>query len=199
MMYDQETIDVYNSQADKYAKLVVQDEPDPHLLGFMDLLPEGGSVLDLGCGPAVASAHMRSAGFAPDPVDASEEMVSLANRTFDIGARQARFDDITGEDTYDGIWANFSLLHADRNDLPKYMMALSAALKPNGIFHIGMKTGTGAQRDGIGRMYTYVAVGELYDLLEGAGLKVIYTDEGSAKGLDGTFAPWVICRAVKHG
>lgn len=198
-MADQKTIDVYDDQAEEYAKLVVQDEPDGHLQGFIDLLPEGGKVLDLGCGPAVSSAHMKTAGLDPDPVDASSEMVALANQTFGIGARQATFDDVTGSEIYDGIWANFSLLHAERSELPRYMKALVAAMKPNGVFHIGMKTGEGEKRDQIGRMYTYVTVGELYDLLEAAGLKVTYTDEGSAKGLDGTYAPWVICRAVKHG
>ncbi|SHH30725.1 Methyltransferase domain-containing protein [Cognatiyoonia sediminum] len=198
-MTDKTTIDVYDGQAEEYAKLVQQDGPDEHLQAFIDLIPENGTVLDLGSGPAAASAHMRAAGLVPDPVDASLQMVELANRTHDIGARQATFDDISGEELYDGIWANFSLLHAPRSDLPRHIETLCAALKTGGVFHIGMKTGEGEQRDRIGRKYTYVSVNELNDLLDDAGLSVNYTDEGSAKGLDGTDAPWVICRATKNG
>ena len=198
-MPDKTTIDVYDAKAVEYAKLVQQDEPDEHLQSFIDLVPSNGTVLDLGCGPAAASAHMRAAGLVPNPVDASLQMVDLANRTHDIGARQATFDDISGEELYDGIWANFSLLHAPRSDLPSHLKTLSTALKSGGVFHIGMKTGEGEQRDRIGRKYTYVSVNELHDLLADAGLSVNYTDEGSGKGLDGTDAPWVICRATKNG
>ena len=198
-MTDQVTIGVYDAQAEDYAKLVHQTEPDGHLQGFIDLIADGGFILDLGCGPAAASAHMRAAGCKVDPVDASSEMVALANAKYNINARCATFDDISGDGIYDGIWANFSLLHADREDLPRLIGTLYASLSEGGIFHIGMKTGSGTKRDQIGRLYTYVSVGELYDLLENAGFSVIYTDEGSAKGLDGTFAPWVICRAVKRG
>lgn len=194
---DDETISVYDARAAEYAKLVGTDTPSDDLVGFIADIPADGHVLDLGCGPAASSAHMRSAGLRPDPVDASEGMVTIANDTFDIGARQATFEDIAGTAIYDGVWANFSLLHAARDDLPRYLLALSNALKPNGHFHIGMKTGDGAERDGIGRMYTYVSVPELHALLRGAGLRVTATREGREKGMAGTLDPFVICRAVK--
>jgi SAM-dependent methyltransferase len=152
-------------------------------------------VLDLGCGPANASAFMREAGLVPDPVDASAGMVRLANERYGIGARLATFDDIGGVAEYDGVWANFSLLHAARGDLPRYIAALHRALKPGGIFHIGMKTGTGEARDGIDRLYTYVGRDELTGLLTDAGFTVTDTTEGTEVGLAGTNDPFIICRA----
>ncbi len=197
-MADEKTIAIYDAKAADYARLVTMDTPDASLQAFIDLIPAGGRVLDLGCGPAAASAHMRAAGMDPDPVDASQGMVDLANQTHDIGARLATFDDIDAEAAYAGVWANFSLLHAPRDALPRYLAALYRALAPGGIIHVGMKTGEGAGRDGIDRFYTYVTVAELEGLLTGAGFTVSFTKEGHEKGMAGTMDPFVIMRGRKH-
>jgi hypothetical protein len=145
----------------------------------------------------MASAHMRAAGLLPDPVDASAAMVALANDTFRIGARQGSFDDLDAKTAYAGVWANFSLLHAPRADLPRHLSAIRRALLPGGAFHIGMKTGTGEGRDDIDRFYTYVTVAELHALLENAGFDLLATREGVDTGLSGRQDPFVICRARK--
>jgi len=141
-------------------------------------LPAGGTVLDLGCGPARASAHMRDAGFLPDPVDASQGMVTLANETYDINARILTFDQVDMIAAYDGVWANFALLHAPRSDLPDII--------------------AGEQRDKIDRLYTYLTVAELRRLLTNAGFTIIATTEGSEVGCAGTNDPFVVMRAHKN-
>jgi SAM-dependent methyltransferase len=196
-MVDERTIAFYDSAADRYDNLTKSGRPDADLLAFMELLPVGAHVLDLGCGPARASVHMRAAGFRPDPVDASKGMVTLANEAHDIGARLMTFDDLDAVAAYDGVWANFSLLHAPRADLPRHLAAIATALKPAGVFHIGMKTGTGEERDSIDRKYTYVTVAELADLISDAGMTVIATREGRDKGCAGTLDDFVIMRARK--
>lgn len=90
-MIDQKTIAAYDERVDAYADITRREKPDPALLTFIARLPAGGYVLDLGCGPANASVVMRDSGLRVDPVDASAEMVRLANATHDIGARQADF------------------------------------------------------------------------------------------------------------
>ncbi len=197
-MPDPKTIATYDAKAADYVKLTATDAPDAALQAFIDLIPAGGRVLDLGCGPATASVHMRNAGLLPDPVDASGGMVALANETHDIGARQGTFDDIDAVATYDGVWANFSLLHAPRPELPRHLASIHMALVPGGVFHIGMKTGTGSDRDRIARLYTYVTVAELDGLLTDAGFTVIATREGAERGMAGTIDPFVIMQARKH-
>lgn len=198
MRQDDETVGVYDARAAEYAAMVGA-KPDAALVAFMADIPAGGRVLDLGCGPAAASAHMRAAGLVPDPVDASQGMVDLANETYGIGARLGVFDDIAGVADYDGVWANFCLLHAPREALPRHLGAIAKCLKPFGQFHIGMKTGDGAQRDAIGRMYTYVTVAELREMLTDAGFKVTAERVGFEAGFAGTEDPFVVMRAVKHG
>ena len=196
-MVDARTIAVYDAKAADYARMVDSGSPDQTLLDFIAALPKGASVLDLGCGPGGASAHMRNAGLNPDPIDASPAMVALAKERFGLEARLATFDDIVGDALYDGIWANFSLLHAPCADLPHHFATLARALRPGGLFHVGLKTGTGEARDAIDRLYTYVTVEELHRLFTDAGLAVLSTREGSEKGLAGTNDPYVLCLARK--
>lgn len=198
-MPDKKTLRFYDTSADKYAALTEAEKPGANLKAFMALLPAGGRVLDLGCGPAQASVHLRNAGFVPDPVDASQGMVTLANEAHDIGARLMTFDDLDAVEAYDGVWANFSLLHAPATDLPRHMAAIARALRPAGLFHIGMKTGEGEHRDSIDRLYTYVTVPQLRELLEDAGFEVLSTEEGEEMGCAGTVDPYVIMRARKNG
>ncbi len=198
-MADARTIAVYDAKAADYAATFAATAPDESLRDFIALIPKGGRVLDLGCGPGAASAHMKAAGLVPDPVDASAAMVKMAREKFGLDARQGSFDDISGEDVYAGIWANFSLLHATRGDLTRHFQAIGRALRPDGVLHVGMKTGTGAARDALDRRYTYVTVEELRGLLQRGGLVETYVREGTERGLAGTDDPFVIMRAVKHG
>lgn len=198
-MIDDRTIAVYNAKAEDYARLVQKSKPDEHLRAFIGDLPKGAHVLDLGCGPAKASSFMKEAGLVPDPVDASDSMVKLANETFNIGARVGRFDEIDGVEVYDGIWANFSLLHAAEDELPLHIAALTTTLKPNGVFHIAMKVGEGTRRDALDRRYTFVTEEELRYLLENVGLTIVDQDAGEEAGLDGKVSPWIMYRARKDG
>ncbi len=198
-MPDARTIRFYDTAASRYANLTKAKAPSDSLLKFMDLLPAGGDVLDLGCGPAQASAHMRAAGFRPDPVDASQGMIDLANKTHDIGARMLTFDQVDMINRYHGVWANFSLLHAPHEDLPRIFAAIATALKPKGVFHVAMKVGNGTARDSIDRLYSYVTVAELESLLQAARFDVLDITEGHEVGCAGTDDPFVAMRARKHG
>ena len=191
-MTDSKTIAVYDSQVDDYAAFIHRNNTDPWLPAFIARLKADDYVLDLGCGPAHSSAVMREQGLRVDPMDASEQMVKLANDTFDIGARQAAFTDVDEVAIYDGIWANFSLLHASAEDFPQILSALRTALKPDGILHLGMKTGAGSKRDKLDRFYSYYSEEELRAHLEGAGFVVVNAEHGEGKGLAGNVEPWIV-------
>ena len=192
MNHDPQTIRVYDDRANDYANMTDdKTAKDPQLRAFIADCPPGGHVLDLGCGPGVAAAAMARAGLRVDAVDASGEMVALAGAHAGVSARLATFDQISGRDVYDGIWASFSLLHAPRADFPRHLGALHAALKPGGAFYIGMKLGTGEARDSIGRKYTYYSADALQAHLTQAGFTVTDQRLGSGTGLDGSHSEWI--------
>jgi len=195
---DARTLAVYDAGAGEYAaRFGLKPEDDAAFAAFTAVLPEG-PVLDLGCGPGTWAAALIAAGRAVEAWDASPGMVQAA-RARGVPARVATFDALDGEGVHAGIWANFSLLHAPRADLPCHIAAIARALVPGGILHLGMKTGTGAARDGLGRLYTYVTEAELTGLLTGAGLSVLSRRTGESVGFDGTAAPWIILLARRDG
>jgi|TARA_B110000967_G_scaffold157551_1_gene162722 predicted TPR repeat methyltransferase len=195
-MADQKTIAAYNGQVDTYLKMVGELDVDPILLRFIDRLKVSDYVLDLGCGPALASAVMRDKGLCVDPVDAAEAMVKLANDKFNIGARQAQFSDIDATEIYHGVWANFSLLHAQPQDLAAILLALHRALKPQGVLHLGMKLGQGSKRDKYGRYYAYYSQAEFEAHLKGAGFSIEHIELGEALGMAGDMEPWIVLTGV---
>ena len=190
-MSDRETIAVYDPRAQDYDALETSDTPSETLAEFIAALPTGGRVFDLGCGSGTSARHMVQAGLVVDAMDASASMVALAGRIEGVTAWQGTFDEIGGRALYDGVWANFSLLHAPRADLPGHLVAIHTALKPGGLFHIAVKSGEGEARDRIGRLYTYYTEDDLTGLLQVAGFTVGPYRRGRDKGLSGEDADWI--------
>jgi SAM-dependent methyltransferase len=190
-MTDSRTIALYNAEAAAYADQGPFDTDERAVQAFMAHLPARAHILDLGCGPGYASRTMAQAGHTSDPVDASQSMVDIA-RALGLPARLGRFDDLNATQTYDGVWANFSLLHARRDDFPHHLSAIHRALKPGGLFHIGMKLGRGEARDQKDRYYSYYSLDELTEHLRNAGFAPFDTATGSDPGFDGTVSPWAV-------
>ncbi len=195
MSSDTTTIAVYDAKFADYVKLEDSDWRDPSLDRFVEMLPKGAHVLDLGCGPGKTSAFLQKAGFTVDATDASAGMAKVAAEKYGIPVRHATFDDITAQAEYDGIWANFSLLHAKKSKMPTHLAALHKALKPDGVFHIGMKLGTGEHRDRLDRFYAYYSQTELEDLLTDAGFHTLNATFGNGTGLDGSRSDWIVITA----
>jgi SAM-dependent methyltransferase len=189
---DAETLKIYASKAAEYAELTAEaNTRDPSLAAFIDAVSPGGRVLDLGCGPGTSAAVMVRAGLQVDAFDPVPEMVALARAHPGVSVHQAGFDDLDADQLYNGVWANFSLLHAARVDMPLHLAKIARALKPGGRFHIAVKTGTGSHRDSLGRLYTYYSDAELTGLLNDAGFSVLTRRTGNDPGLSGESAPWI--------
>jgi SAM-dependent methyltransferase len=201
-MSDKETLAVYAKAAGEYAKRFTQvDDADVDQFGdlkaFFALLPDNGLVLDFGCGPGQWAAKIRDAGYNVVAMDASSEMAALAKEHFDLDVSVATFEQWEAQGLYDGIWANFSLLHAPKSEIAEHLTRIHNALKPGGAFHIGTKLGDGENRDHLGRFYSYYREEELIGLLEAAGFTVTRKRTGSAVGLAGSDDTFVILTA--HG
>ena len=198
-MSDRQTISIYDARAQDYQRLSKPEAPEPQIQAFMEALPKAGRVLDLGCGPGGHAAHLARAGLRVEAWDASPQMVALAAQVPGVVARCAVFSDLVAERHYDGILASFSLLHAPRQDMPAHLAAIATALKPDGVFSIGMKTGKGEGRDRLGRFYTYYQPDALSSLLASVGLTETSRSMGEGKGLAGDIEPWVVIQARRDG
>ncbi|NIZ15598.1 trans-aconitate 2-methyltransferase [Phaeobacter sp. HF9A] len=197
-MSDPETMEAYAKAAEDYAKGFARAKDtfhEPDYAAFVAGLPEGGTVLDLGCGPGHWAARLRDDGYRVAAVDASPEMAAYAQATYGIEVSVADFEDIAVEAMFDGIWAFFSLLHVPRDDFPTHLLRLRRALKPGGRFTLGMKLGEGEGRDELGRFYSYYRTEELQDILGVLGFTVLHTRFGDGKGLAGAEESFVVVTA----
>ncbi|MEL6886368.1 MAG: class I SAM-dependent methyltransferase [Pseudomonadota bacterium] len=194
-MSDRETLNVYAARAQDYDRNFSRDTPDADLQRFIDAMPVGAQVLDLGCGPGAASGFMAQAGLKPEAWDPVPEMLALAAARPGVIALQAGYDDLTATHSYDGIWCNFSMLHTPLAQWPNQIARIRAALKPGGLFHMGTKLGSGEVRDKIGRLYSYMTEPDLTALITDTGFTIEHSRTGAEAGLSGEVAPFIILQA----
>ena len=195
MSCDIKTLQVYETQSSKYLENVTKEHPPKTLKYFAANLPKKSNVLDYGCGPGLSAEYLANLGHTVTAFDASQNMLELVPKHERIKSYQATFDTFSENEIFDGIWASFSLLHAKRRDFPHLLTSIKRALKPYGLFSIGLKLGAGEKRDKLGRRYTFVSQNELDQLLKSSGFNVFDNILGNDIGLDGEMSEWVFVYA----
>ena len=189
---DNITIDIYNKNAAKYANLDIDKVSLKAYREFSSLLPKNGIVLDYGCGPGYFSKKFLADGFQVNAFDASEKMIEIASMETRVNWWLGDFKSFRATTLYDGIWANFSLLHAPKKEIFQLIRTIFKSLKPRGLFSLGLKLGIGEKRDKIGRKYSYFEEQEIRSMLSNEGFYHISHHLGEAKGLDGESANFII-------
>ena len=112
------------------------DPRQPYLGRFMQALPEGARVLDLGCGPGVPATRLLAERFRVTGVDVSPAQLGLARMNVP-GARfiEADLTDISFPDgSFEGIVALFSVSHTPRAGHGKLFRRIAAWLALDGLF-----------------------------------------------------------------
>ena len=108
-------------------------------LPFLENIPDGGKILDAGCGPGRDSKYFLNKGYEVDAFDLSNEMVKLASEYTGIKVQKKSFTEIDYVDIYDGIWCCASLLHIPSDQLRDVLTYLVAGLKKNGVLYASFK------------------------------------------------------------
>jgi len=161
-----ETLQFYDSRAQEYVsetKNLILSETQELFLGR---IPEGGKILDFGCGSGRDSKQFLEKGFAVHAIDGSEEMCRLASEYTGINVERMLFDELEAIEAYDGIWACTSILHVEKEHLPTIIKKMTNAVKSGGIIYASFKHGT---FEGIigERYFTYLTECSFKDLLKG--------------------------------
>ena len=136
-----DSIDYYNKYASMYFETTVNLKMTEALDRFLELVPEGGAILDLGCGSGRDSLEMLERGYDVTPLDGSEEMCALAEIHTGLEVLNMRFEDLDFNEVFDGIWACASLVHVESSKMPAILRKIRRALEMNGILYFSVKKG----------------------------------------------------------
>ena len=91
-------------------------------------------LLDLGCGPGRDLKALKALGHRPIGIEGSPEFVAMARADSDCEVWEQDFLRLALPANYfDGVFANASLFHVPRRELPRVLGELNATLKPGGV------------------------------------------------------------------
>lgn len=102
---------------------------------FVSLLFPHAHILDAGCGAGYISQYFIQQGFTVTAFDASESLVCFSSELIKQPVYHLKYEDITFENEFDGIWACASLLHVPRSHMLQVIHKLAVALKADGILY----------------------------------------------------------------
>lgn len=142
-----QTLAYYNQGAQKYFDQTLAVDMTATRERLTSRLTPSAHILDAGCGSGRDSKAFIEAGYQVTAFDASSALAALANKHIGLPVAVLRFQDITWQERFDGIYASASLLHLDDKDLADALRRLVASLKPGGVLVALFKHGTGFRTD----------------------------------------------------
>lgn len=130
------TLGHYNERADQFWEGTRDHDVKQNIDALLRHIPGPPPlrILDFGCGPGRDLAAFRALGHEPIGLDGSPQLVAMAREHSGCEVWEQDFLALKLPDNYfDGVFANASLFHVPRQELPRVLGELHAALKPNGV------------------------------------------------------------------
>lgn len=161
---------------------------------FIKELPFGARVLDVGCGSGVKSKYLIAHGLKVTGIDISDKLLEIARREVQGGQyRELSMMDLDlMPETFDGVFAQASLLHIPKKEVAKAVKKMAGRLVLDGLLYITVKEIREGEPDEeikkendygyeYERFFSYFTMGELEQYLADAGLNVISSLRNSNK------------------
>ncbi len=161
-----DSTEYYNRNAAEFFDKTVNLNMFMYLNRFLEMIPEGGSILDLGCGSGRDSEYFISMGYDVTALDGSEEMCSLASVHIGQEVLNMSFSEMDFDDVFDGVWANASLLHVPRSEMENILSKIICSLKRGGVLYMTFRYGDFEGVDG-DRYFTEYRTRDLKELVAG--------------------------------
>ena len=190
--FDPQTLDYYQRQAETYGAHRGPVE-FPALMNFIEGMPVGALVLELGCGGGQDAEVLLRAGLDVTVTDGCPAMAEFAARRLGRPVATLRFDQLETVQAFDGVWANACLLHAPEVALPDIFARIHRALTSGGLFCATFKGGRG---DGLGRYFNYMpAEALLASIRNSAPWRDVEIEGFEGRDFLGAPTEWLVVRA----
>jgi SAM-dependent methyltransferase len=131
-----DTLQHYDERAESFWQGTRDHDVRQNLQALLDAIEAAPpyTILDLGCGPGRDLHALRAAGHVAVGLDGAAQFVAMARAYSGCEVWQQDFLalDLPAA-RFDGIFANASLFHVPRQELPRVLRQLAATLKPRGV------------------------------------------------------------------
>lgn len=168
----EDTLNYYNENAREFTYGTVNVNFTEIQDLFLAYMPEGGKILDFGCGSGRDTKYFLNKGYGVDAIDGSDELCKIASEYTGISVKKMKFEELDCIGVYDGIWACASILHVTNNELPTILRKMTDAVKNGGVIYASFKYG---EFEGYrnGRYFTYHTEESFKKIIEGIPALVI--------------------------
>ncbi len=181
-----DTVRAYDLDAEAYAgRTQVPDGVRADLEQLAADLGVGARVLEIGSGGGRDALLMEALGLHVRRTDITPAFVALlVEQGHACDLLDPLVDDLSSPDgPYDGVWANASLLHVRRADLPAVLAGLARVTRPGGLLRISLKEGDGEGWSTHGsisspRHFTYWRAAALEEVVAGEGWSYVSVRTG---------------------
>ena len=147
------TVTYYDEHAMQYFERTSKVAFDALYEEFIRYVPEGGRIMDLGCGSGRDVKWFRDHGYEACGLDASERLVRIARDKMDIPVEVGSIEDWIVDEPFDGIWCCASLMHLDDICFERFLSNLKYNLRSGGALFISVKEGIETGFDESGRYF----------------------------------------------
>jgi SAM-dependent methyltransferase len=169
------SIDWYDANGESFFARSAHVDDLPQRSRFLTHIPDGGRVLEAGCGSGRDALAFARDGYQVTAFDGSATMVGLAKAHTGLDVMHLSFAEMAWDEVFDGVWACASLLHLPAADLPGAVSRIRRALKLGGVAFVSFKLGVD-ERFANGRWFTDLQPDSLAALLTAGGFDVLETE-----------------------
>ncbi|MGE5094956.1 MAG: class I SAM-dependent DNA methyltransferase [Betaproteobacteria bacterium] len=167
-----QTLAHYDARADEFREGTRDHDVSQNIAALLRHIRGGPPfrILDFGCGPGRDLAAFRALGHEPIGLDGSRELAAMAREHSGCEVWEQDFLHLRlPEGRFDGIFANASLFHVPRSELPRVLRQLHAALVPEGVLFTSNPRGHNEEGWNAGRYGVWHDLESWRAFLEAAG------------------------------
>ena len=186
------TLNFYDNNASSYFEQTKNGDLKAVCDRFLDLLPKSAYILDFGCGSGRDSKYFLDNGYRVKAIDGSKKLCELASEYIGQPVECMRFDELSDDSVYDGIWACASIIHVERQMLPDVFARMIMATKDNGIVYASFKKGDKEINEN-GKYFNYITKDIFEKLLKQVSPNpelIDYFENGTCAGVNRPAVTW---------
>ena len=176
--HEEVTIAQYQAEADGFREGTWDHDVSQNRDALVAAMPKNpGKILDLGCGPGRDLVAFKGQGHTVIGLDATPAFVEMARQASGCEVWQQSFLSLDlPPETFDGIFANASLLHVPRNQMVRVLRDVWRSLVVEGALMMSMGRGDWEGYTARETGYRYVVAWEYETLapcVEQAGFEIV--------------------------